>query len=140
MHFDIYDLDGVGKVDASLLGDLIRSLDLRPTQAAITKAGGTNKKGQKLLTIEEFLPIYSQIKKDKDCGAFEDLLEGLKLYDKQENGTMMAAELAHVMLSLGMFLLSLRFHFLCNSCLQMFVIIQPRKILISCLGSNSESK
>lgn len=74
------------------------------------KAGGTKKKGEKLLTVEEFLPIYSQIKKDKDCGAFEDLLEGLKLYDKQENGTMMAAELAHVMLSLGMY----NFNYLIN--------------------------
>lgn len=45
MHFDIYDFDGVGKVDASLLGDLIRSLDLKPTNAAIEKAGGTKKKG-----------------------------------------------------------------------------------------------
>lgn len=57
--------------------------------------------GQKQLTFEEFLPIYSQVKKDKDVGAFEDLVEGLKVYDKAENGTMMEAELAHVMLSLG---------------------------------------
>lgn len=57
--------------------------------------------GEKLLTIEEFLPIYSQMKKDKDVGAYEDLAEGMKVYDKNENGTMMAAELAHVMLMLG---------------------------------------
>lgn len=53
------------------------------------------------MTFEEFLPIYSQVKKDKDCGAYEDLVEGLKVYDKAENGTMMEAELAHVLLSLG---------------------------------------
>ncbi|RWS29468.1 Der f 30 allergen-like protein [Leptotrombidium deliense] len=117
LHFDIYDLEGVGKVDASLLGDLLRSLDLRPTNSAVEKAGGTKKKGneflcyenflmalfsgEKQLTLEEFLPIYSQAKKDKDCGAYEDLVEGLKVYDKNENGTMMQAELAHVLLSLG---------------------------------------
>ncbi|RWS08388.1 Der f 30 allergen-like protein [Dinothrombium tinctorium] len=123
LHFDIYDLDGIGKVDASLLGDLLRSLDLRPTNNAVEKAGGTKKKGknlylkiyshrlfinpaciflgEKLLTLEEFLPIYSQVKKDKDVGAFEDLMEGLKVYDKNENGTMLQAELAHVLLSLG---------------------------------------
>lgn len=28
-------------------------------------------------------------------------MEGLKVYDKAENGTMLAAELAHVLLSLG---------------------------------------
>lgn len=53
------------------------------------------------MTFEEFLPIYSQVKKDKDSGAYEDLVEGLKVYDKAENGTMMEAELAHVLLSLG---------------------------------------
>ena len=101
LHFGIYDFDGSGKVDAFLLGDLIRSLDQRPTCAAIEKAGGTKKKGEKMLSFEEFLPIYSQIKKDKDCGAYEDLAEGMKVYDKQENGTMMAAELSHTLLSLG---------------------------------------
>lgn len=54
-----------------------------------------------MLTIEEFLPIYSQAKKEKEAGAFEDFMEGLKVYDKAENGTMLAGELAHVLLSLG---------------------------------------
>ena len=53
------------------------------------------------MVFEEFLPIYSQVKKDKDVGAFEDLVEGLKVYDKAENGTMLEAELVHVLLSLG---------------------------------------
>jgi len=101
LHFDIYDFDGSGKVDSVNLGDLLRSLDLRPTQAMVEKNGGTKKKGEKLLTIEEFLPIFSQVKKEKEVGAFEDFMEGLKVYDKAENGTMMAGELAHVLLSLG---------------------------------------
>jgi myosin light chain 6 len=57
--------------------------------------------GEKFLTLEEFLPVFSQVKKDKDVGAFEDLLEGLKVYDKMENGCMLGAELAHVLLFLG---------------------------------------
>lgn len=83
------------------LGDLLRSLDTRPTNAIIEKNGGLKKKGQKTMTFEEFLPIFSQVKKDKDVGAYEDLAEGLKVYDKAENGTMLEAELAHVLLSLG---------------------------------------
>ena len=54
-----------------------------------------------MINFENFLPIYSEIRKAKDVGQIEDLLEGLKVYDKNENGTMMAAELAHVLLSLG---------------------------------------
>lgn len=100
-HFDIYDFEGIGKVDAFNLGDLLRSLDLRPTNAVVEKNGGTKKRGEKLLTLEEFLPIYSQVKKEKESGSYEDFLEGLKLYDKHDNGSMLEAELAHVLLSLG---------------------------------------
>lgn len=53
------------------------------------------------MKIDEFLPIFSQCKKDKDHGGFEDFLECLKLYDKQENGMMLGAELSHTLLALG---------------------------------------
>ncbi|XP_075232122.1 myosin light chain alkali [Lycorma delicatula] len=99
--FGIYDFDGVGKVDAFYLGDCLRALGLNPTLALIEKLGGTKKKGEKTLKVDEFLPIYSQAKKDKDNGVYEDFIECLKLYDKQENGLMMGAELSHILLSLG---------------------------------------
>lgn len=54
-----------------------------------------------MLKLDEFLPIYSQCKKDKEQGCYEDFLECLKLYDKQENGMMLAAELSHTLLALG---------------------------------------
>ncbi|CAG2176122.1 unnamed protein product [Oppiella nova] len=101
LHFDIYDFEGESKVDYVNLCDLLRSLDLRPTCAMIEKNGGTKKKGEKKMSFEEFLPIYSQVKKEKEVGAFEDFMEGLKVYDKAENGTMLAGELAHILLSLG---------------------------------------
>lgn len=101
LHFDIYDFEGCSKVDCFHLGDLLRSLDIVPTQAAVEKAGGTKKVGEKKLALEEFLPIYSQFKKDKDVGAYEDFAECMKVYDKMENGTMLEAELAHILMSLG---------------------------------------
>lgn len=99
--FSIYDFEGNGTADAVNLGDMLRALNQNPTLATIEKLGGTKKKGEKKLKVEEFLPIYSQVKKDKEQGTFEDFLECLRLYDKEENGTMMAAELAHTLLSLG---------------------------------------
>ncbi|XKL66484.1 hypothetical protein PGB90_009904 [Kerria lacca] len=99
--FSIYDTDGSGAVDAYQLGDLLRACDLNPTNALIEKMGGTKKKGEKTISLEEFLPIYSQTKKDKDQGVFEDFIECLKLYDKQEDGHMLGAELLHILLSLG---------------------------------------
>nr|CAD7458689.1 unnamed protein product [Timema tahoe] len=99
--FSIYDFDGSGTVDAIYLGDVLRALNLNPTLAAVEKLGGTKKKNEKKLKVEEFLPIFGQIKKDKDVGCYEDFLECLKLYDKAEDGKMLSAELSHTLLSLG---------------------------------------
>ncbi|XP_028172210.1 myosin light chain 1 isoform X1 [Ostrinia nubilalis] len=99
--YSIYDFDGSGKIDAFNLGDVLRALNSNPTLATIEKLGGTKKKGEKTLTLEEFLPIYAQAKKDKDQGCYEDFLECLKLYDKNENGLMLGAELTHTLLALG---------------------------------------
>jgi Ca2+-binding EF-hand superfamily protein len=56
---------------------------------------------EKKFKFDEFLPIFSQVKKEKDMGCFEDFNECLKLYDKDENGKMLLAELSHTLLSLG---------------------------------------
>lgn len=63
--------------------------------------GGAKKREEKLLSLEEFLPIFAQVKKEKDQGCYEDFIECLKLYDKNENGTMLLAELNHALLALG---------------------------------------
>ncbi|ROT75420.1 myosin light chain 1 [Penaeus vannamei] len=99
--FSIYDFEGNGKVDAYYLGDCLRALNLNPTLALIEKLGGQEKKKVKMMTLDEFMPIFAQVKKDKDSGSFEDFMEVLRLYDKAENGTMMFAELEHILLSLG---------------------------------------
>lgn len=63
--------------------------------------GGTQKRGEKKIKFDEFLPIFSQVKKEKEQGCYEDFLECLKLYDKEENGTMLLAELQHSLTALG---------------------------------------
>uniref|UniRef100_A0A1L8E4X7 Putative myosin light chain alkali isoform x2 n=1 Tax=Nyssomyia neivai TaxID=330878 RepID=A0A1L8E4X7_9DIPT len=99
--FSIYQSGGEESIDAYLIGDVLRALNLNPTLALIEKMGGTKKKGEKKITVAEFLPIYSQVKKEKDQGCYEDFLECLKLYDKNENGLMLLAELNHNLLALG---------------------------------------
>lgn len=79
----------------------MRSINCNPTLVLIEKMGGTKKRGEKLLSLEEFLPIYGQVKKEKEQGCYEDFLECLKLYDKNENGHMLLAELNHALLALG---------------------------------------
>lgn len=81
----------------------MRALDTNPTQATVEKLGGTKKKGFKFFTFEEFLSIYSQVKKDiKNQGSYEDFIECLKLEDKHENGQMLVAELMHTLTTTGL--------------------------------------
>merc|ERR1712088_524652 len=99
--FDIYDFEGKCRVDMFYLADCLRGLNVNPTLKMIQKLGGATKKGDKFMKLEEFYPIYAEVKKSKDLGSFEDFIECLKLYDKHENGTMMLGELEHILLSLG---------------------------------------
>jgi myosin light chain 6 len=99
--FSIYDFEGNETVDAYYIGDILRALNLNPTQKLVEKVGGTKKKNEKKLKVDEFLPIFGQVKKDKDVGNIDDFLECLKLYDKAGDGKMMVAELSHILQSLG---------------------------------------
>merc|ERR1712018_500517 len=51
------------------LGDVLRGLNLSPTLKKIEELGGAKKKGEKFIKLEEFYPIYSEMKKAiKDMG------------------------------------------------------------------------
>merc|ERR1712142_535404 len=99
--FDIFDFDGKGQVDTFYIGELLRSLNLNPTMKYLEKFDPATQKGTKTMKIEDFVPMFSTVKKDKDQGSYEDFVEVLKLYDKMENGTMVLQELEYILKSLG---------------------------------------
>merc|ERR1712123_520127 len=88
--FDVYDFKGDGNVDAFYAGDLIRACNLNPTLKTITEVGGLTEKGKKQLKKGDIFPMY---KASRDQGGFHDFVEILKLYDKNNDNTMIGNEL-----------------------------------------------
>jgi len=99
--FDVYDFKGDGQVDAFYAGDLIRACNLNPTLKTIKEIGGTEEKGQKTLSKADVFPMYKACKDSKDQGGFHDFVEILKLYDKNDDNTMIGNELFRLLTNLG---------------------------------------
>ena len=99
--FDVYDFKGDGNVDAFYIGDLIRACNLNPTMKTIEEVGGQAEKGVKSFTKAEAFPMFKACKDSKDQGGFHDYVEIMKLYDKNEDNTMMAHELFRLLTNLG---------------------------------------
>ncbi|CAK9303516.1 unnamed protein product [Gordionus sp. m RMFG-2023] len=99
--FLIFDRKGDDKIGTSDVGNLLRSLGLVPTEVAVKKVGGTDLASERRITFEEFLPMFEEASKIKDAGSYEDFIEIMKVYDKEGDGTILAAEIRHVLLALG---------------------------------------
>ena len=60
--------------------------------------------GEKQYKFEEILPIYKAVNSETDVGTFADFMEAFKTFDREGQGFIAAAELRHVLTSLGTFI------------------------------------
>jgi len=98
--FQLFDNRGDGKIQMNQVGDVLRALGQNPTEAEVKKLTQSHRQDERI-SFEVFLPMYSSISKNKSSDTAEDFIEGLRHFDKDGNGYISAAELRHLLTTLG---------------------------------------
>uniref|UniRef100_A0A2K5MYN3 EF-hand domain-containing protein n=1 Tax=Cercocebus atys TaxID=9531 RepID=A0A2K5MYN3_CERAT len=86
--FQLFDRIGDGKILCNQCGDVMRALGQNPTNTEVLKVLGNPKSNEMNV-------------KNKDQGTYEDYVEGLQVFDKEGNGTVMGVEFWLVLVTLG---------------------------------------
>jgi myosin light chain 1 len=106
-YWELFDNEGQGKIYWNQVGSAIRSFGWAPTneqwQTALNGGEKPTKEelNSKQVTFDEFLPVLAAVSELPTTGTKEDFLEGMKVFDKEGNGYVLAVEIQHVLASLG---------------------------------------
>eukprot|EP00004_Rigifila_ramosa_P025521 TRINITY_DN7653_c0_g1_i1.p1 TRINITY_DN7653_c0_g1~~TRINITY_DN7653_c0_g1_i1.p1 ORF type:complete len:176 (+),score=59.80 TRINITY_DN7653_c0_g1_i1:78-530(+) len=98
--FSLFDNDGDGTITTKELGTVMRSLGQNPTETELqdmVNEVDTDTNGS--IDFPEFLAMMAR--KMKDTDSQEEIREAFKVFDKDGNGFISAAELRHVMTNVG---------------------------------------
>ncbi|XP_019399332.1 PREDICTED: calmodulin, striated muscle [Crocodylus porosus] len=98
--FSLFDKDGDGSITTRELGTVMRSLGQNPTEAELqSMIGEVDADGSGTIDFPEFLSLMAR--KIRGADSEEDIREAFRVFDKDGNGYISAAELRHVMTNLG---------------------------------------
>ncbi|XP_056119204.1 myosin light chain 1, skeletal muscle isoform [Rhinichthys klamathensis goyatoka] len=102
--FGLFDRVGDSKVAFNQIADIMRALGQNPTNKEVAKILGnptaddmTNKR----VDFDGFLPMLQFVINSPNKATYDDYVEGLRVFDKEGNGTVMGAELRIVLSTLG---------------------------------------
>merc|ERR1712126_43536 len=98
---EIYDWDGKGQLDMVYLMDVVYALGYNITKKVCVGLGQQEEE-KKYASYDDVVKLVNEaIKAPESSGTYHDYVELCKLYDKNENGTMMLAELENVLSNLA---------------------------------------
>jgi calmodulin len=98
--FSLFDKDADGCITTKELGTVMRSLGQNPTEAEVQDMiNEVDADGNGTVDFPEFLNLMGR--KMKYTDSEDELKEAFKVFDKDQDGLISAAELRHVMTSLG---------------------------------------
>ncbi|XP_034059868.1 myosin, light chain 1, alkali; skeletal, fast [Gymnodraco acuticeps] len=102
--FGLFDRVGDSKVAFIQIADIMRALGQNPTNKEVAKMLGNptpEDMTSKRVEFEGFLPMMQTVVNNPNKAVYEDYVEGLRVFDKEGNGTVMGAELRIVLSTLG---------------------------------------
>ncbi|CAG8760325.1 13486_t:CDS:2 [Cetraspora pellucida] len=98
--FGLFDKDGDGSITLKELGDVMKSLGHNPTETELRDMiNEVDLDNNGTIDFNEFLNMMARKVKDSDIE--EEIKEAFKVFDKDGNGLISAAELKVVMSSIG---------------------------------------
>jgi len=90
----VYDWHGKGELDMYYFGDIMYAMGMNLMKSVCVKYGQQDDTEKKFCKFDEVIKLINECVKEPDhTGNYHDYIELCKLYDKNENGTIMVAEL-----------------------------------------------
>merc|ERR1711881_345069 len=84
------------------IGNILRALGTNPTNEDVKKIiTEIDPSGDKRISFEEFIPLLTAQSKKKMGGSFEHFVEAFRIFDRDNNAMVSAAEIRHLLSSLG---------------------------------------
>jgi calmodulin len=98
--FSLFDKNGDGDITTNELGTVMRSLAQNPSESELQDMiNEVDADNSGTIDFVEFLAMMAR--KMKDTDSEEEIREAFKVFDCENNGYISAAELRHVMISIG---------------------------------------